>query len=174
MCLHGALCSIPINLICNMTTFRKKIVDLWPCSRGRGCVKGQAMCLHLLHLSFPLIWYATWPCSAKVQFWPLDHTRGVYIQTTYYHVAACVIPLNLICNMTIFWKSWIMACVPPLSPPMGGGGGRPRPSNYSPVWYVPLFACKVSVKNTDNWVKYIAKFTVTVMFIYRHLVNHGL
>ena len=24
MCLHGALCSIPINLKCNMTTFRKK------------------------------------------------------------------------------------------------------------------------------------------------------
>ena len=26
MDLHGALCSIPINLICNMTTFRKKVV----------------------------------------------------------------------------------------------------------------------------------------------------
>ena len=26
MCLHGALCSILVNLICNMTTFRKKNV----------------------------------------------------------------------------------------------------------------------------------------------------
>ena len=25
MCLHGALCSIPFNLICNMTTFSKEM-----------------------------------------------------------------------------------------------------------------------------------------------------
>ena len=32
---HGALCSIPLNLICNMTTFRKKLT-FWPHPRGRG------------------------------------------------------------------------------------------------------------------------------------------
>ena len=28
MCMHGALCSIPFNLICNMTAFSTKYFDL--------------------------------------------------------------------------------------------------------------------------------------------------
>ena len=28
VCLHGALCAIPINVICNITTFRKEMFDL--------------------------------------------------------------------------------------------------------------------------------------------------
>ena len=43
----------------------------------------------------------------------------VYWQNICYHVAACVIPFNLIYNMTIFGKSLILASVPPLSPPRG-------------------------------------------------------
>ena len=35
MCSHGALCSIPFNLICNMTTFRKD-VDLLTRPGGGG------------------------------------------------------------------------------------------------------------------------------------------
>ena len=65
-----------------------------------------------LHSWFPLIWYATWPCSKKsliLTFWP--HPLGswgrgrVCGQNICYHVAAFVIPFNLICNMTLFWKS---------------------------------------------------------------------
>ena len=34
MCLHGTLCSIPLNIICDMTTFSKKIFDLLTLPKG--------------------------------------------------------------------------------------------------------------------------------------------
>ena len=44
MCLHGALCSIFFNLICNMTTFRrKKCFDFDPTQGSRVCVKSEYM-----------------------------------------------------------------------------------------------------------------------------------
>ena len=136
ICFHGALCSIPFNLICNMTTFRKRYsLTFWPHPLGQGCVCEQNICYHiaasvvsfnlicnmttfrkdivwpfdptpwvegvsvgkifatmLLLASSALIWYATWPNSEKVQFWPL-----------------------------------------PVSPPNWLG---PRPSNWNPVWNV--------------------------------------
>ena len=52
MCLHGALCSIPFHLICNMTIFSKKNV-LTPGVKGV-CKDRICVCI-LLHLSFPLI-----------------------------------------------------------------------------------------------------------------------
>ena len=45
-------------------------------------------------------------------FWP-EGSRGLVCwQNICYHVDAFVIPFNLICNMTIFWKSWILTCWP--------------------------------------------------------------
>ena len=67
----------------------------------------------------------------KVEFWPLDPNLqgqgegvcskipvcrplpegmggGGLQQNMRYHVAAFMIPFNLICNMTMFWKSWIL------------------------------------------------------------------
>ena len=62
----------------------------------------------LLHSWFHLIWYATWPCSEKVELWPFDSTPGFGVggcrHNTCYHFSAFVIPSNMICNMTIFWK----------------------------------------------------------------------
>ena len=66
----------------------------------------------MLHASFSLIWYTTWPYSEKVWFWPFDpfiHSRGLggggsVRKNISYHVPSCVIPFNLVCNMTIFWK----------------------------------------------------------------------
>ena len=108
MCLHSALCSFPIDLICHMTTFRKKCFGLWSHPRGRGCVWGQNMCFMLLHSSFPLIWCTTWPCSEKVEFLAFDPVprskRGSIDKNICYHVDICVIPFNFIRNMTIFWK----------------------------------------------------------------------
>ena len=71
----------------------------------------------LLHSWFPLIWYATWPYSDKTEiliFWPL--TLGSWRRRAWgglranicYHVAAFMIPFNLICNMTMFRKSWLL------------------------------------------------------------------
>ena len=51
MCLHGALCSIPFNLICNISF--KNVLAFWPNPRGRGCVQGQNMCLHGALCSIP-------------------------------------------------------------------------------------------------------------------------
>ena len=55
MCLHGALCSIPFNLICNMTTFRKKknsTFDLTPGVEGV-CVCKDRICLHIAAFVIP-------------------------------------------------------------------------------------------------------------------------
>ena len=57
MCLHGALSSIPINLMCNMTTFRRKknVLTFAPIPGAEGVCKDRMCACMLLHLSFPLI-----------------------------------------------------------------------------------------------------------------------
>ena len=48
MCLHGALCSYPLSLVCNITTFRKKktFFDiLTPPQGSRVCVRTEYACL---------------------------------------------------------------------------------------------------------------------------------
>ena len=67
----------------------------------------------LLHSWFSLIWYATWPCSEKVEFWPTDPIprvvgvplSGVCGQNICYYVAAFMILFNLICKMTML--GWV-------------------------------------------------------------------
>ena len=47
----------------------------------------------------------------KVEFWPIDpipRVRGICGQNICYHVAAFVILFNLICNNTMFGKSFIL------------------------------------------------------------------
>ena len=34
---------------------------------------GKMFATMILHASFPLTWYATWPYSEKVQFWSRSH-----------------------------------------------------------------------------------------------------
>ena len=107
-------------------------VEFWPFDQfpmvvggggggGRAVSAGKILLPCCFNLWFPLIWYATWPCSKKVKFWPSDPVGrggGVCWQNICYHVAAFVIPFNLIYSMTMFWKSWTMT-----SPPRSGGGG---------------------------------------------------
>ena len=73
----------------------------------------------LLHLWYPLIWYVYMTMSEKGDFWPLDPNDrmegGVCGQNICCHVSAYVIPFNLICNIAMVWKSWI------LIPPQGQG-----------------------------------------------------
>ena len=94
---------------------------------GSACREKICACM-VLYAPFPVICYATWPCSKKVEFRPIDPTPRVEMgvkgevcrQNICDHVAAFQIPfLNLICNMTMFWKSWIW----PKDPIPGGGGG---------------------------------------------------
>ena len=135
---HGALCSIPFNLICNMTTFRKRYsLTFWPHPLGRGCVCGQNICYHVAAsvVSFNLIYnMTTFRKTYNLTFWLYPLGQGcVCRQNICYHVAASVVSFNLIRNMTIFWKSLIWPRPHPLSPPNRLG---PRPSNWNPVWYV--------------------------------------
>ena len=87
-CSHVAAFIIPFNLICNMTIFWNKwILTFWPQPQGRGVgglvvvvgggggggeVCGQIFDTMLLHLWFRLTWYATRPCSEKVECWLFD------------------------------------------------------------------------------------------------------
>ena len=59
---------------------------------------------------FPWIWYALWTCSEKVELWPCDPQcqRSVCGKNICYHVAAFVVPFNLISSMNMLWKSWIL------------------------------------------------------------------
>ena len=56
ICLHAVLCFIPVNLICNMTTFRKEKNDLYTPTLGfKGVCKGKIFNSMLLYASFPLL-----------------------------------------------------------------------------------------------------------------------
>ena len=52
-----------------------------------------------------------------------DVGKGICEQSICYHVAAFMILFNVICNMTMFWKSWIMTYWPhPQGREVGRGG----------------------------------------------------
>ena len=93
-----------------MTTFRKKTVLTQP-PGIEGASKDKSITCVLLYVSFALIWYATWPFSERKLFWPFNHTQGSRVRVRPKILLACCLifqPFNLICNMTIFWKSWFL------------------------------------------------------------------
>ena len=99
--------------------WKSGILTPTPGSEVRGSA-GKFFVTMLLHTWFPLIWYATWHCSEKVEFWPFDSSGqgvGEILGTMLLHF---MIPINLICSMTMFWKSWILTYWPH---PYGPGGG---------------------------------------------------
>ena len=103
------------------------IFTFWPHPQGGGLwVRGvgsadKIFATLLLRFLFHLIWYATWPCSEKLNFYLLtpppgwgvvSEGSGVCRQNICYPVAAFLFPFNLICNLTMFWKSWILTFWP--------------------------------------------------------------
>ena len=129
----GGICRQNIWIL----TLRSKKVEFWPIDPiprvgGGGGVCGQSICLlPCCFISwFHLIWYATWPCSEKVEFWPNDihrvgwggEGRGICWQNICYRVSASVVLINLICNMTMFWKRGILTYYL-LTPSQWSGGG---------------------------------------------------
>ena len=57
-----------------VTVTRKTDLTFWPHSGVRNVCKGEIFaCMMLSCISFPLIWYATWPYSEKVDF---NRVRG--------------------------------------------------------------------------------------------------
>ena len=77
-----------------------------PGSRVSACKIFATM---LLHSWFSLIWYVTLPCSEKFEFWPTDpipKVRGKRTSTGKIFATMLlrsVIPIKLICNMTMFY-----------------------------------------------------------------------
>ena len=104
---HGALCSIPINLICIMTTYRFFSFTFWPHPWGRGCFCGLNIDYYVDACFFPF----NLICNMTI-FWkswilpPLRSWRCVKGQNICFHGALCSIPFNLICNIcTTFRKN---------------------------------------------------------------------
>ena len=145
-----AWCSIFHSLLIWYATCllsEKKCFDVDPTQGVEGVWKDIICACMLLHLWFQLIWYATWPCSEKVEFWPFDPTpasagRELWVQNSCYHVAACVIPFNLICNMTIFWK---VKFSPPSHQGRGGVCGQNICYNVA-AFVIPFnFICNMTI-----------------------------
>ena len=121
----------------------------------------------LVHSWFSLIWYVTWPCSEKVNFDLFDPIHriggvggGVYGQNICYHFSAFVILINLICIMTVFWKSWILTFWPhPLS--LGGTDTGLRSKITFDMFLI--FCTSVWMR---NFRKHLTTFWVTANFKY--------
>ena len=76
ICYHVAVFVIPFNLKYNIIMFWKEFSPFDPTPRvkmgGWGWVCGKIFATMLLHSRSHLVWFATWPCSEKVEFWHID------------------------------------------------------------------------------------------------------
>ena len=150
-----------LNLICNMTTFRKRYsLTFWPHPLGRGCVCGQNICYHVAASVVSLNSICNMTTFRKrysLTFWPYPLGRGcVCLQNICYHVAASVASFNLICNMTIFWKSLILTSAPP---PKSTQQARTQDFKLKSrlICFISIAAlpvCKISAKNINNCLSY--------------------
>ena len=79
---------------------------------------GKIFATMFQHFVIPIIWYATWTCSENFWFWPVDHYPGSegggrYVGKMFATMLLhFVIRFNLICNMPMFWKRWILTFWP--------------------------------------------------------------
>ena len=97
--------SIPFNLICNMTTFRKMFFDLLISIQSNfrwniiyTTQYAASKCFGMPGVSpQPVNSQSSHPVSQHARNEPLNHGQNIC-----HHVAACAIPFDLICNMTIF------------------------------------------------------------------------
>ena len=96
MCLCGALGSIPFNLICNMTTFRKN--DLTPTQGLKVCVRNRICACVVLYAQFPCNWTCNITTFRKKTcldlLTPPPGVEGVY--TVCVFAAAKLLPNKLI------------------------------------------------------------------------------
>ena len=116
---------IPFNLICNIALFAKSwIMTFWPLEWWGANIFYHVAAFH----DFISNWYATWPCSKKVEFRPIDPIprfeggRGYADKIFAIKLLRFMILFNLMCNMTSFWHSWLLTYWPH-SQGRGGGWG---------------------------------------------------
>ena len=126
-CYHVAACVILFYLICDMTIFWKSwILTFCLHPRVRGESAGKIIAPVLMNSWFRLIWYAKWPWSETVGFWPFDPTpsfrggggsAGKIFATMLLHAS---FPLIWYETWPYSNKSWILTFWPH---PQGRGGG---------------------------------------------------
>ena len=136
----------PFNLICYMTTFRKKCFFLLTPSRG---IKGQNVSLHCVLCFIPvnLICKITIFRKEKyLTFWSRPRFEGVCKFKIFASVLLYAsLPWFDIQHMTVFWKSWFLASDKPLRSTQG----FLEPAFQSKICFIsilPLSACKISLK----------------------------
>ena len=76
MCLQGALCSIPFNLICNVTTFRKKMT-FDPTLRIEGVCKDRICACMVLYAPLPSNLICNMTTFRKKNILTFDPTPGI-------------------------------------------------------------------------------------------------
>ena len=144
-----------------MTIFRKENkMIFWPHPRGPCVCNDSIFAFMVLCAQLPLIWYATWLLSEKrysLTFWPHPLGRGcVCGQNICYHVAASIVSFNLICNMTIFWKSLNLASAPPPKSTQWTQTQAFKLKSHL-ICFISIAAlpvCKISAKNINNCLSY--------------------
>ena len=128
----------------------------YPTPWVEGASVGKIFATMLLPGSSALIWYATWLLSEKDIVWPHPLGRGCVCGKNICYVAASSISFNLICNMTIFWKSLILTSAPPPKSTQ-----QPRTQAFKLKFLLICFisiaalpVCKISAKNIHNCLSY--------------------
>ena len=90
--------NIDYHVAAFVTPFHDHVLKKLKFHQGLGPA-GKIFATMLLNWWFHSIWYAKWPCSEKVEFWPLDPTYrsgwGVCRQNICHHVAALFVCLIL-------------------------------------------------------------------------------
>ena len=117
----------------------------------------------------------------KVEFWPIDPIPkvgdGICGQTICNHYAAFLIPFNLVCNMIMSWKCWILNL---LTPTTGSGGEdgvcRQNICNHAAA-FVILFnlICSMTMF-CKSWILTIwpqPRVRGRVGFCGQHIFNHA-
>ena len=102
---------------------------------------------------------AIWLLSEKDIVWPFNPTpwvKGVSQGKIFATIAASVVSFHLICNMTIFWKSLILASAPP---PKSTQQTRTQAFKLKSrlicfISIAALPACKISAKSIINCLSY--------------------
>ena len=143
-----------------MTTFWKLNFDLLiPTTGSGGGVSGwgsagKIVATMLLHSGFILMWYATWPCSEKVEFWnliPITGSGGEYDWAIRGLRAKYLLQCCCIERFPIIWyaaqscsKSWILTYWPHRQGQGRGSAGKIFAAVLLYIWFFNLI-CNMTI-----------------------------
>ena len=152
-------CSIAFDLICNMTTFRKRYsFTFWPHPWVEGVFVGKIFPTMLLPASSALIWYATWLLSENYIVWPFDPNPWVNGVSVGKILATMLLPASSDLIWYATWpysekKNWPWPR--PLSPPKDSDPGLQTEIPFDMFHIYYCAACMQNFsKNINNCLSY--------------------